>query len=66
MSELDEVKRKIARAKAQLASAKEQRAPFNDPGVVALNQKLPALYAKEARLETRHLDHWAPKRRLLL
>jgi hypothetical protein len=49
MSELDEVKRDIARAKAQLESAEEQGAPFNDPGVVALNQKLTALYAKEAR-----------------
>jgi uncharacterized protein YbjT (DUF2867 family) len=52
MSELDEVKRDIARAKAQLASAEEQGAPFNDPGIIELRRYLTALYAEKARLET--------------
>jgi hypothetical protein len=50
MSELDEVKRKIATAEADLANAKGQGAPFDY--LTALNNRLNNLYAKEARLET--------------
>jgi hypothetical protein len=59
MSELDEVKRKIARAEAQLESAEEQGAPFNDPGIIESKRYL-IVRGKSAlgNCDFRRVDGW--------
>jgi hypothetical protein len=52
MSELEEVKRKIASVEARLERAKEQGLPIDNPGVVALRNELTALYGEKASLRS--------------
>jgi hypothetical protein len=51
MSELEEVKTEIVAVKARLAKAEADGLPIDNPGVVALNNRLIRLYDKEARLQ---------------
>ncbi len=48
---MEAVQRKIDQVEQELKEAKDSGAPFNDPGVVALNNRLAALTNRLTELE---------------